>query len=111
MFHLGFVRELGAAERIYCREQIDHGNQTLVQVLVIANTCRISETNARQALLTLHREYFPILGYEICSSNDRCTSIYKSKDIKQTEHDLMLHFKYEQVIEFDSTNEQCQVFA
>ena len=73
MRFLGLVRELGAAERIYCREQIDHGNQTLVQILVLAEKVRIDESKARDALLQLYEDYCPLLGYEVGPSNDQTT--------------------------------------
>jgi hypothetical protein len=93
----GFVRELGAAERIYCREQTDYGNQTLVQVLIISNTNKINESKARQALIELYHDYCPVLGYKICPSDDQTTLVFKLKDEQQTEQDLMSNFKYEQV--------------
>jgi hypothetical protein len=93
----GFVRELGAAERIYCREQTDFGNQTLVQVLITSNANKIPETKARQALIKLYHDYCPVLGYKICPSDDQTTLVYKSKDEQHAEKDLMSNFKYEQV--------------
>jgi len=93
----GFVRELGAAERIYCREQTDYGNQTLVQVLITSNTNKINESKARQVLIKLYHDYCPVLGYKICPSDDQTTLVYKSKDEQHAEQDLMSNFKYEQV--------------
>ena len=92
-----FIRELGAAERIYCREQTDYGNQTLVQVLIISNTNKINETKARQALIKLYRDHCPVLGYKISSSTDRTTLVYQSKDRQHAEKDLMSNLKYEEV--------------
>lgn len=103
MFHCliitiqGVIRELGAAERIYCREQTDYGNQTLVQVLIISKTKQIIESKARQALIQLYHDYCPVLGYKICPSDDQTTLVYKSKDEQQAEQDLMSNFKYQQV--------------
>jgi hypothetical protein len=94
---LGFIRELGAAERIYCREQTDYGNQTLVQVLIISNRIQINEEKARQALIKLYQDYYPVLGYRICSSDDQTTLVYQSKNEQQTEEDLISNFKYEKV--------------
>lgn len=96
-FSQGFIRELGAAERIYCREQTDYGNQTLVQVLIISKERKIDPLKARQALITLYQDYCSILGYQICSSDDRTTLVFKSKDPQQVEEDLMSHFQYQQV--------------
>jgi hypothetical protein len=93
----GFVRELGAAERVYCREQTDYGNQTLVQVLITSNTNKITESKAQQALIELYHDYCPVLGYKICPSDDQTTLVYKSKNEQNTEQDLMSNFKYEQV--------------
>ncbi|CAF1338464.1 unnamed protein product [Rotaria magnacalcarata] len=93
---MSFVRELGAAERIYCREQTDHGNQTLVQVLIISNAHKINELTARQALVKLYQDYCPVLGYKICPSDDQTTLVYVSKDEQQAEQDLMSNFKYQQ---------------
>ena len=93
----GFIRELGAAERIYCREQTDYGNQTLVQVLIISKEKKIDQSKARQALITLYQDYCSILGYQICPSDDRTTLVFKSKDAHQAEEDLMSHFQYQQV--------------
>ncbi|CAF4719047.1 unnamed protein product, partial [Rotaria sp. Silwood1] len=85
-----------AAERIYCREQTDYGNQTLVQVLIISNKNIINESKARQALIKLYQDYCPVLGYKICPSDDQTTLVYKSKDKQDAEQDLMSNFKYEQ---------------
>ena len=93
----GFIRELGAAERIYCREQADYGNQILVQVIIANAKININESTARSALLRLYHDYFPVFGYEICPSNDKTTLVYKAKDARQAEQDLMANFKYEQV--------------
>lgn len=93
----GFIRELGAAERIYCREQIDHGNQTLVQVLILSKEVRIDEIKAREALLELYEDYCPVLGYEVCPSDDRTTLVYKAKEKERAEEDLLTNFRYEQV--------------
>lgn len=93
----GFVRELGAAERIYCREQTDYGNQTLVQAIILSNTNHITESKARQALIQLYHDYCPVLGYTVCSSDDQTTLVYKSKDRHLAEEHLMLNFKYEKV--------------
>jgi hypothetical protein len=88
---------LGAAERIYCREQTDYGNQTLVQVLIISKTNRINESKGRQALIELYHDYCPALGYKICPSDDQTTLVFKSKDQYNAEEDLMSNFKYKQV--------------
>ena len=93
----GLIRELGAAERIYCREQTDYGNQTLVQVLIIAKEKKIDQSKARHALITLYQDYCSILGYQICPSDDHTTLVFKSKDPHQAEEDLMSHFQYQQV--------------
>jgi len=93
----GFVRELGAAERVYYREQTDYGNQTLVQVLITSNTNKITESKGRQALIELYHDYCPVLGYKICPSDDQTTLVYKSKNEQNTEQDLMSNFKYKQV--------------
>ena len=100
---LGFIRELGAAERIYCREQTDHGNQTLVQVLIVSKASRIGDARARQALMQLCRDYTPIFGYTIRPSDDQATLVYTSKDAESIEADLMSSFKFEQVIPFSVT--------
>ncbi|CAF0736260.1 unnamed protein product [Rotaria sp. Silwood1] len=89
-----------AAERIYCREQTDYGNQTLVQVLIISNKNIINESKARQALIKLYQDYCPVLGYKICPSDDQTTLVYKSKDKQDAEQDLMSNFKYEQDIDW-----------
>lgn len=94
----GFVRELGVAERIYCREQTYYGNQTLVQALILSNTKQIPESKARQALIQLYEDYCPVLGYTVSSSDDQTTLVYKSKDKHIAEEHLMLNFKYEKVI-------------
>lgn len=99
-FFEDFIRELGAAERIYCREQTDYGNQTLVQVLILSEERKIEESTARQALITFYQDYCPILGYQICPSDDRTTLVFKSKDPQQAEDDLMSHFQYQQVTLF-----------
>lgn len=98
MIIVGFVRELGVAERIYCREQTDYGNQILVQVLVTSNMTKISESKARQALIEFYQDYCPVLGYRISPSDDKTTLFYKSKDKQDAEQDLMTSFKYERVI-------------
>ncbi|CAF0792582.1 unnamed protein product [Adineta steineri] len=102
---MSFVRELGAAERIYCREQADYGNQTLVQVIITKNTNIINESQARSSLIKLYHDYYPVLGYEICPSDDETTLVYKSKNEQHAEQDLMLNFKYEQDINWDEVFE------
>ena len=97
MEFLGLIRELGAAERIYCREQIDHGNQTLVQVLVLSKEIHIDEMKAREALLQLYEDFCPLLGYEVCSSDNQTTLFYKAKEKERAEEDLLTNFRYEQV--------------
>ncbi|UJR33688.1 hypothetical protein I4U23_021117 [Adineta vaga] len=95
---MSFIRELGAAERIYCREQANYGNQILVQVMITNDKLEIDESTARSALIKLYHDYYPVLGYEICPSDDQTTLVYKSKDVQQAEQDLMSNFKYEQNI-------------
>ncbi|CAF0756229.1 unnamed protein product [Rotaria sordida] len=97
---MSLIRELGAAERIYCREQTDYGNQTLVQVLIISNKNIINESKARQALIKLYQDYCPVLGYKICPSDDQTTLVYKLKDEEHAEQDLMSNFRYEQDIDW-----------
>ncbi|CAF0749024.1 unnamed protein product [Adineta ricciae] len=103
---MSFIRELGAAERIYCREQADYGNQILVQVIIANTKINIDESTARSALLRLYHDHFPVFGYEICPSNDKKTLVYKAKDVRQAEQDLMANFKYEQDVDWHEVFER-----
>lgn len=68
-----------------------------MQVIIANAKINIDESTARSALLRLYHEHFPVFGYEICPSDDKTTLVYKAKDVRQAEHDLMANFKYEQV--------------
>lgn len=66
-------------------------------MLIVSNTIQISEARARQALVELYEDFFAVLGYEICPSDDGKTLVYRAKETCQAKEDLISSLKYEQV--------------